>query len=217
MNPEFWHEKWARNELGFHLPQVHPLLKKHFSAARRQSIKTVFVPLCGKTLDIGWLLDQGFNVVANELSEQAIKTLFADLGLTPRVSEWHGGACYQASNISVWVGDFFQLTDNELSGVDLVYDRAALIALPQAMRAQYAASITRWLPTAQQLLITLDYDQAQMSGPPFAVSEQEVQQHYAQHWHIQCLSQKDILEHEPKFAQRGLTGLSESAFWLQPA
>jgi len=216
MNPEFWHDKWARNELGFHLKQVHPLLHKHLTPARRQTIKTVFVPLCGKTVDIGWLLDQGFQVVANELSESAIKTLFADLGLTPRISEWQGGACYQAQQLTVWVGDFFQLGGAELQNIDLVYDRAALIALPAAMREQYSAQLKRWLPNTAQLLITLDYDQNQMSGPPFAVSADEVQQHYAQAWEIQCLSQKDILEHEAKFAQRGLTALTEAAFWLSP-
>lgn len=214
MNPEFWHDKWERNEIGFHLKQIHPLVIKYLSAEKLEDVSKVFVPLCGKTMDIGYLLEQGKQVVANELSEAAVKQLFADLSLTPNVTPWQGGQCYQAENLTVWVGDYFELTHSEVSDIDLIYDRAALIALPEEMRKSYVQHMLTLAPKAKQLLLTLTYNQAEMAGPPFSVSEAEVKIHYADTKQIQCLSQKDVIEYEPKFAGRGLKSLVESAYWL---
>ena len=214
MDLEFWHEKWNKNETGFHLKQTHPLLKKHLTADRLNAIKTVFVPLCGKTLDIQYLLDLGLNVVANELSEVAVQELFKGLDVEPEISEWSGGACYSTGKLKVWVGDFFELTAEQLESVDLVYDRAALIALPRDMRDSYAKHIKSITGNAPQFLITLAYDQNIMSGPPFSVDKKEVEQHYAEMYEIGVLSSKEIIEYESKFASRGLTSLVESAYWL---
>jgi len=115
----------------------------------------------------------------------------------------------------VYVGDFFALNAKTLGQVDYIYDRAALIALPEPMRREYAAKLMDSCPQAQLLLITLDYPQAQMSGPPFAVSEQEVLAHYQAGFNTTTLKQKEILEYEPRFKQRGLTSLIESIFWLE--
>lgn len=214
MNPEFWHDKWERNEIGFHLKQIHPLVIKYLSAEKLGDVSKVFVPLCGKTMDIGYLLEQGKQVVANELSEAAVKQLFADLSLTPNVTPWQGGQCYQVENLTVWVGDYFELTHSEVSDIDLIYDRAALIALPEEMRKSYAQHMLTLASKAKQLLLTLTYNQTEMAGPPFSVPEAEVKIHYADTKKIQCLSQKDVIEYEPKFAERGLKSLVESAYWL---
>jgi len=215
MNPEFWHDKWERNEIGFHLKQVHPLVVKYLSKEQLTDVSRVFVPLCGKSLDIGYLLEQGKQVVANELSEGAVKQLFSNLSLTPRVTSWHGGVCYQSESLTVWVGDYFQLTQSEVFDIDLIYDRAALIALPDDMRKSYVQQMLALAPAAKQLLLTLTYNQAEMAGPPFSVPEAEVKFHYADTKKIRCLSQKDIIEYEPKFAGRGLKSLVESAYWLE--
>ena len=214
MNLEFWHEKWNKNEIGFHLKKTHPLLKKHLTQDRLNAIKTVFVPLCGKTLDIQYLLDLGLNVVANELSEVAVQELFKGLDMEPEISEWSGGACYCAGKLSVLVGDFFELTPKQLGSVDLVYDRAALIALPPEMRVDYAKQLQSITNNAPQFLITLAYDQNIMSGPPFSVNKEEVNQHYGEVYDSEVLSSKDIIEYESKFASRGLTSLLESVYWI---
>lgn len=214
MNLDFWHEKWNKNEIGFHLKDVHPLLKRYLTAQRLEDVKTVFVPLCGKTLDIQYLLDLGLTVVANELSESAVMQLFDSLGLNPDLDQWPGGQCYRANNITVWVGDFFELSKEQLGSIDLIYDRAALIALPTDMRAEYALHLSSITANAKQFLITLFYDQVLMSGPPFSISATEVSAHYENRYKIKVISDKEIIEHEAKFASRGLTSLVESAYFL---
>lgn len=214
MNPEFWHDKWERNEIGFHLKQIHPLVIKYLSTEKLKDVSRVFVPLCGKTMDIGYLLEQGKQVIANELSESAVKQLFANLSLIHSVTSWRGGLCYQAERLTVWVGDFFELTHSEVSDIDLVYDRAALIALPEEMRKSYAQHMLTLAPKAKQLLLALTYNQVEMAGPPFSVPDAEVQAHYGENKKIRALSHKDVIEYEPKFAERGLKSLIESAYWL---
>ena len=87
MDAEFWHQRWGANEIGFHQEQGTPLLKAHFSKLNLAVGSRVFIPLCGKTKDIAWLLAQGVHVIGAELSELAIEALFADLGLRPDVTE----------------------------------------------------------------------------------------------------------------------------------
>ena len=214
MESKFWHEKWDKNEVGFHLKKTHPLLQKHLNKERLDSIKTVFVPLCGKTLDIQYLLELGFNVVANELSEKAVQSLFEGLNIKPEITTWSGGKCYSEAGLKVWVGDFFELKPEQLGYIDLVYDRAALIALPEDMRIKYAKHLMNVSNSAPQLLITLTYDQSVMAGPPFSVDKSEVNKHYDNTYSIEELSSKDIIEYESKFASRGLHSLVESAYWL---
>ena len=214
MNPEFWHSKWEKNEIGFHLKSVHPLLKKFLPQVSVKPNAKVFVPLCGKTLDIGYLLQQGFDVVANELNNLAVEQLFTDLGLTPEISKWQGGQCYRHVNLTIWTGDYFSLSQEQLGKVDWVYDRAALIALPESMREQYALQMQNITCNAPQLLIALDYDQSVMAGPPFSVAEQEITRHYQDNYKIELLSRKDIIEHEAKFASRGLSSMFESVYAL---
>lgn len=212
MNPEFWHQKWHEQELGFHLPQVHPLLQRYLGHLSLEASQTVFLPLCGKTLDIGYLLEQGVAVTGAELSEKAVTDLFASLDYPPDLTPWKGGNCYRHGNLTVFQGDIFALRPDELGAVDAIYDRAALIALPDAMRERYARHLITLTDKAPQLLITLEYDQQQMDGPPFSVDEKQVKTLYGNDYKIALLSRKMILDHEPVFRERGLTALYENVF-----
>ncbi len=220
METSFWQERWQKNEIGFHLPQVHAWLKRQWPLLIEQGKVTtnsrIFVPLCGKSLDIGYFLDMGHKVVACELSIEAVTELFKQLQLQPSITPWGEGQCYQAQNLCVYVGDFFTLTTQDIGNVECIYDRAALIALPPEMRSDYSAKLIQLCPKANMLLITLDYVQSLMSGPPFAVSEQEVQKHYKTKHHVSVLVQKDIIEKEPRFKKRGLNSLTETLYWLAP-
>jgi thiopurine S-methyltransferase len=82
VDASFWHDKWQRNQIGFHEPQANPLLLAHFDSLSLRAGSRIFVPLCGKTLDINWLLARGQRVVGAELSEIAVQQLFAGLGVT---------------------------------------------------------------------------------------------------------------------------------------
>lgn len=187
MDPEFWHNKWHTNEIGFHMSEANPMLLAHFQRLQLQPGQRVFVPLCGKTLDIAWLLDQGFRVVGVELSILAIDQLFSNLGIRPEVTEYEELIHYRAPNLDVFIGDIFLVSPELLGVVDAVYDRAALVALPADMRAQYTQHVLSITATAPQLLITFDYDQACLPGPPFCVDEAEVDRHYGAAYQIQLL------------------------------
>ncbi|MGJ3256789.1 MAG: thiopurine S-methyltransferase [Alcanivorax sp.] len=214
MNPEFWHQKWHNSELGFHLSQVHPLLQRYLGELSLKAGHTVFLPLCGKTLDIGYLLEQGYRVIGAELSEKAVTDLFASLNRQPATTPWQGGIRYQHGDLTVFQGDIFLLQAEDIEATDALYDRAALIALPDTMRERYARHLMALTDKAPQLLITLEYDQQQMDGPPFSVGKKQVKNLYESHYRIAPLSRKMILDHEPLFRERGLTAIYENVFLL---
>ncbi len=187
MEPDFWHRRWVHNEIGFHEGTANALLVRHVDALGLAPGQRVFLPLCGKTRDIPWLLQRGCHVAGAELSPIAVDQLFAELGVIPQISATTSVAHYRAPGLDVFVGDIFQVSRSMLGPVDAIYDRAALVALPSAMRLRYASHLTAITDTAPQLLITFEYDQHLMDGPPFSVSEKEVHHLYADRYTISPL------------------------------
>ncbi|HEX4505224.1 MAG TPA: thiopurine S-methyltransferase [Alphaproteobacteria bacterium] len=178
MEAEFWHRKWARNEIGFHNAEAHPLLVVHFGALALSKGRRVFLPLCGKTRDIHWLLANGYRVAGAELSSIAVEQLFAELGAAPKAVETDEMRRYSADGIDIFAGDIFALSRATLGPVDAVYDRAALVALPKEMRGRSAAHLAEITGRAPQLLISFDYDQTLLAGPPFSVPGDEIARLY---------------------------------------
>lgn len=192
MEKEFWHRKWEKDEIAFHERRANPLLANHFSKLSLPEGSRVFVPLCGKTLDIHWLLDQGYRVAGVELSKIAVDQLFADLNMTPQVANEGALLHYSADRIDIFVGDLFALSTHMLGAVDAIYDRAALIALPAEQRKRYASHVTEISRNAAQLLVCLEYDQSLMQGPPFSVDDDEVNQQYAGSYRLTLLEKAPI-------------------------
>lgn len=218
MEPKFWQERWARNQIGFHLPEVNPYLQRHWPQLALAEGSKVLVPLCGKSLDLMWLASHGLRVMGVELSEQAVEAFFSEQNLVPRITRRNAFTVYQADLIEVWCGDFFALDAEALIGCIALYDRAALIALPPLMRAQYAEQLSRLLPSGcQGLLITLDYDQTQKAGPPFAVTDEEVKVLFGSDWTLKALQEQDVLQESWKFVQEGVTQLYERVYRLTKA
>ena len=187
MDRVFWHQKWESKDIAFHRSEANPLLVKYFNELSLAKGSRVFVPLCGKSLDIPWLLSHGYRVAGAELSQIAIEQLFAELGVTPDISRDGELDHYRATNIDIFVGDIFDVSDKMLGPVDAIYDRAALVALPEGMRNRYAAHVTKMTNTAPQLLICYEYDQRLIEGPPFSVSNQEVNQKYSERYELTLL------------------------------
>ena len=211
MKHDFWHQKWEKNEIGFHLPEANALLVKHFSTLNLKQNARIFLPLCGKTLDIAWLLSQGYHVAGAELSAIAIEDLFSNLDLTPTITNIGSITHYSATNIDVFVGDIFKVTPAILGNVDAVYDRAALVALPEAMRKQYSAHLMALTNSAPQCLICFEYDQSLHAGPPFSIGANEVKQHYQNAYDLTLLASEMM--------PNGLKGqypTTEQVWWLKP-
>ncbi|MGY2439024.1 thiopurine S-methyltransferase [Pseudomonas sp. SDO52101_S400] len=215
MQPEFWHKKWESNQIGFHQPEVNPYLLRHWPDLTISVQARVLVPLCGKSLDLLWLAGQGHRVLGVELSERAVEDFFREQKLQPQINEEGGFKVYRAGAIELWCGDFFALSANDVADCTALYDRAALIALPAPMRERYAAHLLSILPAGVSgLLITLDYDQQQMSGPPFAVEDAEVRRLFGGNWQVRALEEQDVLSESGKFLQAGVTRLEERVYRL---
>ena len=211
MDADFWHQRWAKQETGFHEGQPNALLVRHANRLALQAGQRVFLPLCGKTRDIAWFLAQGLNVAGAELSELAIQQLFAELKIQPRLTPAGSLLRYHASGIDMFVGDIFAMSADQLGPVDAIYDRAALVALPEAMRDRYTAHLRQITRNAQQLLITFEYDQRLQPGPPFCISCDEVQHHYAQHYQPELLESIAV-----PGGLKGQCAASESVWHLHP-
>jgi len=215
MEADFWRSRWQNAQLGFHLPFVHPILERYLPGFGLPAGARVFVPLCGKTQDIGWLLAQGYEVVGAELSELAVGQLFEELGVEPTIDDWEGGRRWRHGGLTVFQGDIFALPAGALGRVDLVYDRAALVALPEAMRKTYVAQVLTLSGEAPQLLIAFEYDHREMPGPPFPVLPDELQRLYGDAHALTELSRKDVIAHQARFREAGVTRFEEIAWRLE--
>ena len=216
MEKSFWHERWERQEIGFHQNEINPFLARHWQELQLSLGAKIFVPLCGKSLDMLWLRDQGHAVLGVELSPIAVQAFFRGNGYTPEHTAKENFDYYEAGSIRILCGDFFNLKKEDMKGVSAVYDRASLVALPPAMRERYVRHLLGILPPATRiLLISFDYRQPEMPGPPFAVSIEEVESLYKGCADIRLLAQHDTLDENPRFRERGLTRLQENIFLLK--
>jgi len=192
MDSSFWLQKWEKNDIAFHGSEANPLLIQFFKKMLLKEGSRIFLPLCGKTLDIAWLLSNGYRVAGAELSKVAIEQLFDELGLDPKISRVGKLDHYCANDIDIFVGDIFHLTNETLGSVNAIYDRAALVALPKEIRNRYAAHLTEITNNVPQLLICYEYDQKLMDGPPFSVSESELRQHYCSVYNVTLLASTNV-------------------------
>jgi len=215
MKKDFWLEGWEREKIGFHQNEINPYLCEYWQELHLACDSMVFVPLCGKSRDMLWLRKQGHQVMGVELSNIAVQAFFKENGYTPQHDVRGKFDSCEANGIGILCGDFFDLSKDDLANVTGVYDRASLIALPPEMRERYVRHLVSILPPATQiLLITVDYPQQEMQGPPFSVSSGEVEALYREHAVVRLLAQPDVLAQNPRFQQRGLSRLRENIFLL---
>ena len=215
MDPEFWHQRWRDNQIGFHQDKPTPLLLKHWPAIGMPAGAKVFVPLAGKTLDMVWFASQGYRVLAVELSRLAIEQFIQEHGLTPQIRESRYGTHYVVGTVELICGDAFALDAEALADCSAVFDRAALIALPADLRRRYVHELYSLLPQrCRGLLITLEYPPHEKQGPPFTVTEAEVRELYGRDWEVDVLERRDILAQQPTFIDEGVTALDTVVYRL---
>lgn len=213
MNREFWLKRWREGATGFHMDRITPLLEKYWPSLGLDASARVLVPLCGKSLDMTWLVSQGHRVLGVELSPLAVEQFFTENGLRPAMHESPAGRHYVAEGIEIICGDIFDLDQATLASCSAAYDRAALIALPAEMRRRYVEHVYGGLaPAFRAMLLTLEYDQAIMDGPPFSVAADEVLALFSECATAAEVDRRDIIDREPKFAARGLNRL-DSVTW----
>ncbi|PCH60925.1 MAG: thiopurine S-methyltransferase [Gammaproteobacteria bacterium] len=215
MDVEFWKKRWANNQVGFHLDELNPNLLKHYSVLGVPENGCVLVPLCGKSQDMLWLAGQGIKVIGVEISDKAVADFFAENQLVPSIARFDHMERWSCENITIYRANFFDLIPEMCEQVDAVYDRAALVALPKAMRSDYCRHLIHLVPEPlRMLLVSFDYDQDRMEGPPFSVPSYEVRYHFSEVIPITPLSSENIISENPHFKERGLDAIEEQVYFL---
>jgi thiopurine S-methyltransferase len=215
VEPDFWHDRWQQGQIGFHRAGPNPQLERWWPALGLPANSRVFVPLCGKSRDLGYLAACGHEVVGCELSPLAAAAFFAEAALAPERTTAGRFERWQARGVTILVGDFFDLRADDLGVVTAVYDRAALVALPPRMRRDYAAHTAALLPAgAAGLLLSLDYPQGAMEGPPFSVDAAEIEALLGPHFALELLQRHPAADVPPRFHEPGGGTMHESAYRL---
>jgi len=234
MEADYWHQKWTQGSIGFHQKSVNKrlvhywptLLSAEFSSGLSATELTtgpnprVFVPLCGKSLDMLWLHEQGHDVLGVELSEKAAEAFFVENDLafdSRRDGEFDVfSGTGKAQGIVLLAGDFFALTPEQLHQCGAFYDRASLIAMNNTFRTHYAEHLARILPAgATGLLLSISYDQEKMNGPPFSVPDEMVHELLQHYFTIQQLAHYTGPNRLGNLAERGLETLDERVYLLK--
>jgi thiopurine S-methyltransferase len=216
VDPEFWHERWSRGEIGFHQHDYNAHMRSFVEELRIKRGANVLVPLCGKSRDMIWLLYQGYRVTGVEISPRAVRDFFEEHSIAHGVTELPGAHLFRGPHLDIYCGDFFSVDLTGAARFDAVYDRASLVALPPQMRERYVERLTALVPEGtRSLLVTMQYPQKEMRGPPFSVPEEEVRKAFGGSWTVDRLHEEDCLEQQPRFRKKGLSRLTERVFLLR--
>ena len=211
-----WLEFWENNEINWHSDVVTQELEEYLGLLKLEPGDKVFFPLCGKSLDMIYLINQGFSVIGVELSEIGIKQFFHENELDFTITQVGEFDLYSAKNIEIYCGDFFSLSSKHLSDVKAVFDRKSLIALDQNLRQKYVKHLNDIISLGVRvLLITLHYPQHQMSGPPFSVDKSEVESLFSMAFIYQELESFQDIENRSKLVNAGVDYIENAAYCLQ--
>jgi thiopurine S-methyltransferase len=193
---DYWKARWQRGETGWHQNEVEPALVKWASERKPGRI---LVPLCGKSQDLAWLASKGFDVVGVELSELACETFFTENKIQYQKAHEGHFNLFTAQNITLFNGDFFKLSRKLLGPVQAVYDRAALIALPEKMRKTYSVHLQSLIESATDFLqIIIARTPHDETGPPYSVSPAEVEKLYKEKFTIKIESKEEVQARAPE-------------------
>ena len=212
---QHWLDRWNENRIGFHEESVNVHLKKRLAEFDLPSGGQIFVLLCGKAHDLAWLAQQGLEVLGIELSRIALEDFFTEQQLEYECSDTDRFRVYRSPGLTLLEGDFFDLTAEDLKPCVLTYDRASLIAMEAPDRPRYYQHMRSILSAqSNMLLITLEYDQSEMRGPPFTAHEAEVRENYATAFTVNLLERSSIIDESPRWRKVGLTALDEVVYRL---
>ena len=213
MDSQFWTTAWNEGKTNFHQENTHEKLLEYFPQLNPERGQRVLVPLCGKSKDLLWLHGLGLHVRGIELHDQAVESFFAENELSPvQKSQDQNFAHYTHKNIVISCGDFFKF--GETGAYDFVYDRAALVALPASMRKNYAQVIKQSLKKGGKcLLLTFEYDQSKLDGPPFSVGDSEIHELYENQFAIKLMESNRPENEGPRLAT--LENLNQNVYILE--
>jgi len=211
-----WLKFWENNETNWHGDNVTQELIEYFELFELEPRDKVFVPLCGKSLDMLYIMNQGFSVVGVEISEIGVRQFFSENNLTYKITKVDDFDLYSSENLEIYCGDFFSLTSKHLNNVKAVLDSKSLIALEPDLRQKYAKHLNDIISLGVRiLLVTLNYPQHQMSGPPFSVDESEVESLFSMAFESRKLKSFNDIENGSKLVRAGVDFINNAAYCLR--
>ncbi len=194
-----WLQIWRERRTDFHQHGVNLLLSRFWPAFAPATPSRVFVPLCGKSLDMLWLAEQGHDVIGVELSPLAIEAFFRENHLPPSKRRQGRFTLWRHGRIGILCGDYFALSEADLGPVDSVYDRAALTALPPILRSRYVAQLRRIVPdTARVFLLTLEDAEADATLQQALGVDEELAALYTAGFEIALAHVESLFEPDPQ-------------------
>lgn len=211
----FWEERWQNDKTGWHNDAVNEHLKKHRNILFQNKAPTLFIPLCGKTLDMWWLYEQGATIIGVDLVRKALEDYCTEQSIQAIEDTTKPDLfMLKVKNHTLIHDDVLNVTSNKIGHVDGIFDRAALVALPLTLRQRYASHCLSLLkPGGKILLITYDSPVNDDQGPPFPVRKGTVEELYKDA--NSCKQVDEIIltpEHNVRLQQRGLAW-SRSDIW----
>ena len=200
------------------MSEVYPGLTEFWPKLSLKQNSTVLVPLCGKSLDMLWLAEQGFHVVGIEASSKALEQFMEKSGQQFSRTHSHGYTVFKSPKIELWQGNFMNFPEHALHSIDAIYDKAAIVALPPEMRNRYASKLLNLGNRSMEIFLqSFEYEQTEMHGPPFSVDENEIHTHFSHRFDITIMNERSMLEDVKKFQQRGLSSyFVEKIYRLSP-
>ena len=207
----FWHNRWQTQQIGWHRDAYNDLLTKHWRSIGSNKGDRVLVPLCGKSLDMLWFASQGHSVVGLEMVEEAIQAFFEENKLDVVCDTVNDQIHHTSEPFTIIEGDIFNLKAG-LNQADAWYDRAAMIAIPPTKREAYVEQIRQLTkPNAVGLLITFAYPKEEMEGPPFSLTDNDVEELFSDGFELECLERLDLTDEK----DRGLSQVTSSVFRIR--
>ena len=204
----FWHDRWKNQLTRWHRAEYNDLMLKHWPSLNAPDGSEVLVPLCGKSLDMLWLADQGYSIVGLEMVEQAINTFFSENQLSPESTQFGKLVKHSSTPFTIFQGDVFALEAGTVQA-DAWYDRAAMVAIPPSTRESYVQQIRQQTkPGAVGLLITLTYPQHEGDGPPFSLTDEDAFSLFSEGFEIERLEVIDVSDEK----DRGVSSVTSSVF-----
>ncbi|MCB0272149.1 MAG: hypothetical protein KDD46_03965 [Bdellovibrionales bacterium] len=212
VNLDYWKKRWLSGDIGWHQNEVHPLLVKYYDAYSLRNENHFFFPLCGKTLDVDWILQKGHQVTCVEISEIAIEEIAKRLHIHWQMRTENNFTVYQHDKLTIYKGDYFDCVNLDIPPIDVVFDRGAFVAIDPKKREKYA-NIYKKLHPKKMFLVLYRYDLNASTSPPFAFEEGEIEKLLTSDFDIDKLEENEMLSQAPNMQNRQIYSFYQEVFY----
>lgn len=200
-----WLQFWRDRRVDFHRTTVNPLLTRFWPSLNLAAGSRVFVPLCGKSLDLLWLAAQGHHVIGVELSPLAVRAFFKENNLHPHKQRCGKFTRWQSGRISILCGDYFALNKADLGDIDTIYDCTALTALPEDIRQLYIAHLKIIVSASTNVFLLTAEDAEAGDTPEQALDvDREITALYEKNFDINLTYVESLIEKHPDLPDQSI-------------